>query len=157
MTTLLELHTEIVRPQWIDYNGHLNLAYYLLAFDHATDAFFDYLGIGPAYLAQSHRSTFTLEAHITYEREVREGAPLRFSTQLLDYDHQRIHYFHRMFHAGEGYLAATNELISLHVDMATRRSTPMGEAVLERLEALWRDHGHQPHPEQAGRVIGIRR
>ena len=62
---------------------------------------------------------------MTYHREVREGDPLRFTTRLLGHDAKRIHYIHEMFHADEGYLAATNELMSLHVSQATRRGAPM--------------------------------
>src|SRR3546814_13523149 len=68
----------------------MNLAYYMLAFDHATDAFFDHLGLGEAYLADSNCSTFTLEAHITYERELMADAPMRFATQLLAHDARRL-------------------------------------------------------------------
>lgn len=156
-TALLELHTEIVRPEWIDYNGHMNVAYYLLAFDHATDAFLDYLGIGQDYLRQAHHSTFTLEGHITYDREVKEGDPLRFTTRLLDYDRKRIHYFHCMYHATKGYLASTNEMLTLHVSMQTRRSAPLPEALLQKLEKLLGAHRKLPVPAQVGRRIGIRR
>ncbi|MBS27682.1 MAG: thioesterase-like protein [Alphaproteobacteria bacterium] len=151
----LELHTETVQPDWIDYNGHMNLAYYMLAFDHATDAFFDYVGLGEGYLKTANCSTFTLEAHITYDRELMAGAPMRFETQLLAHDAKRLHYIHFMYHAEEGYLASANELISLHVDMDARRSAPMPEQVLTRLDAIAVHHDKLPHPEQAGRVISI--
>ena len=68
-------------------------------------------------------TTFTLEAHVTYQRELREGASLRFTTQLLGFDAKRIHYTHEMYHAAEGFLASTNELISIHVSQETRRIT----------------------------------
>jgi len=151
----LTLHRESVQPAWIDYNGHMNLAYYMLAFDHATDAFFDYLGLGEAYLKANDASTFTLEGHITYDRELMAGAAMRFETQLLAHDAKRLHYIHFMYHADEGYLASTNELISLHVDMTARKSAPMPEAVSARLDAVAAAHGKLPHPEQAGRVISI--
>lgn len=153
----LALHRETVRPEWIDYNGHMNLAYYMLAFDHATDAFFDWLGVGAAYLDQANASTFTLEAHITYEREMMAGAPMRFETQLLGHDAKRLHYMHFMYHADEGWLSATNELISLHVDMSARRSAPMPEAICARLDAVAASHGKLARPKQAGRVISLER
>ena len=117
--------SEPVRPEWIDHNGHMNVAYYMLAFDHATDAFYDYVGVGFAYKESSDYSTFSLEGHITYDREVMVGDILRFTTQLLDFDEKRLHYIHQMYHAEEGYLAATNELIGIHIDMSIRRSAPM--------------------------------
>ncbi|MEP4379055.1 MAG: thioesterase family protein [Alphaproteobacteria bacterium] len=151
----LTLHRERVDPGWIDYNGHMNLAYYMLAFDHATDAFFDFIGLGEAYLKAGNASTFTLEGHITYDRELMAGAPMRFETQLLAHDAKRLHYIHFMYHADAGYLASTNELISLHVDMTERRSAPMPESVITRLDAVAATHDKLPHPEQAGRVISI--
>ena len=80
---LLELHRELVQKEWTDYNGHMNVAYFLLAFDHATDAFFDYVDLGCAYRERTNCSLFTLEAHISYARELKEGALLRFTTQLI--------------------------------------------------------------------------
>ena len=148
-------HRESVQPAWIDYNGHMNLAYYMLAFDHATDAFFDFVGIGEAYLKANNASTFTLEGHITYDRELMAGSPMRFETQLLAHDAKRLHYIHFMYHAEEGYLAATNELISLHVDMTARRSAAMPESIATRLDAIAVAHEKLPRPEQAGRVISI--
>ena len=153
----LALHRESVDPAWIDYNGHMNLAYYVLAFDHATDAFFDYVGLGETYLKANNCSTFTLEAHVTYDRELMAGDPMRFATQLLDHDAKRLHYMHMMYHAEHGYLASTNELISLHVDMTARRSAPMPPAVLARLNAVAAAHSALPRPEQAGRRISLGR
>jgi acyl-CoA thioester hydrolase len=155
IATPLSLHRECVDPAWIDYNGHMNLAYYVLAFDHATDAFFDYIGLGAAYLEANNCSTFTLEAHVTYDRELMAGDPMRFETQLLDHDAKRLHYMHLMYHAEEGYLAATNELVSVHVDMTMRRSAPMPAAVIERLGRIAAAHGALPRPPQAGRSISL--
>ncbi|MBT5569937.1 MAG: thioesterase-like protein [Alphaproteobacteria bacterium] len=151
----LSLHRERVHPDWIDYNGHMNLAYYMLAFDHATDTFFDYVGLGETYMKANAGSTFTLEAHITYDRELMVDAPMRIDTQLLAHDAKRLHYMHFMYHAEENYLASTNELISLHVDMETRRSAPMPPEVLAELDQIASSHATLPHPKQAGRVISI--
>lgn len=153
----LALHRESVDPAWIDYNGHMNLAYYVLAFDHATDAFFDYLGLGVAYLEANNCSTFALESHVTYGREMKAGEPMQFETQLLDHDAKRLHYMHMMYHAEEGYLASTNELVSLHVDMTQRRSAPMPPSVLERLDQVAAAHNALPRPPQAGQSISLDR
>ena len=151
----LALHEEPVRPEWIDYNGHMNVAYYVLAFDHATDRFLEWIGLGERVFVEHSSSFFMLEAHVTYEREVAEGDPLRFTTQLLDWDHKRAHFFHMMYHATDGYLAATNELIGLHVDMTARRSAPFPEVCRQRLSALAAAHGRMPRPAQIGSVIGL--
>ena len=87
----------VVKEAWLDDNGHMNVAYYMLAFDMATDALFDHIDLGEAYKNKYNFSTFTLEAHITYDREVLEGDPLRFKTTVLDYDEKRLHYFHEIF------------------------------------------------------------
>ena len=149
----LELHHEAVRPEWLDYNGHMNVAYYLLAFDHACDAFLDYVGMDESWRARTGGTTFTAECHITYQHEVTEGDPLRFSTQLLGYDAKRIHFFVQMFHAEDGFLAATTEWMSLHVDLAARRVAPMPEEITARLAAIHESHRALPWPPEAGRVI----
>ena len=154
---LLELHREAVRPEYIDWNGHMNVAYYVLVFDHATDVFFDYIGIDEAYRKERQFTTFILEAQVTYRREVLEGDPLRITTQLLDFDHKRAHYFHRMYHAEEGWLAATNELLSLHIDARKRRSAPFPDDILARWAEIHEAHATLPRPPEAGRAMGIRR
>ena len=147
----------VVRPEWIDENGHLNMGYYVVVFDQATDAFLAHIGLGPADRARMAVTTFTLESHVCYLREVLEGAPLRFTTRLLGFDDKRIHYVHEMLHADDGYLAATNELMSLHVGQATRRAAPMAGEVLARLEEVLRLHRELPVPAQIGRRIGLDR
>lgn len=153
----LALHRERVLPEWTDYNGHMNLAYYMLAFDHASDKLFDLLDIGAAYLRRTNHSLFALEAHITYERELKAGEPLAVTTLLLDCDEKRLHYCHLMYHGEEGYLAATNELINLHVDMAVRRAAAFPPDAFARVSAAVAAHRDLPRPPTLGRVIGIRR
>ncbi|MBM3485273.1 MAG: thioesterase-like protein [Alphaproteobacteria bacterium] len=148
---------ETVRPEWTDYNAHMNLAYYVLIFDHATDAFYVEVGLGEGYRNRTNCSTFAVESHITYDREVMSGEGVRVETLLLDFDEKRLHYFHRMVHAEKGYLAATTELMAVHVDLATRRVSPMPALVLDHLAAMKAAHAALPRSEQVGRVIGIRR
>jgi acyl-CoA thioester hydrolase len=150
-----DVYRDVVRPEWIDHNGHMNVGYYLVVFDFATDEFFRWVGLDAGHRDAHNVTTFCLEAHVTYHREVRSGDPLRFTTLLLGHDAKRIHYIHAMYHAREGYLAATNELMSLHVDLATRRGAPMAPAVLGRLAAIKKAHDALPRPPQAGRRIGL--
>jgi acyl-CoA thioester hydrolase len=145
-----------VRPEWIDHNGHMNVGYYLVVFDYATDAFLAWVGLDARHRQEHRVTTFCLEAHVTYHREVVSGDPLRFTTLLLGHDAKRIHYFHTMYHATEGYLAATNELMSLHVSEATRRGGPMAPGILERLARIQKAHDALPRPPQVGRTIGLR-
>jgi acyl-CoA thioester hydrolase len=148
-------YRDVVRPEWIDHNRHMNVGYYLVVFDYATDAFLAWVGLDAAYRARDRVTTFCLEAHVTYHREVRSGDPLRFTTVLLGHDAKRVHYIHTMYHAAEGYLAATNELMSLHVSLATRRGAPMAADVLTRLGQIQAAHDRLPRPAQAGRRIGL--
>jgi acyl-CoA thioester hydrolase len=157
MPSPLPIHECAVLPEWIDYNGHMNVAYYVLAFDHATDEFLDRLEMGENYVKTSNHSTFVLEAHVNYLQEVTEGAPLSFDIQMLDYDQKRFHYFSRMYHRDEGFLAATYEVLGMHIDMAGRRAAAMPPDALARLEALMTEHAGLPRPELAGRVMQIRR
>ncbi|MEE4301809.1 MAG: thioesterase family protein [Pseudomonadales bacterium] len=144
-----------VEEAWIDYNGHMNMAFYNLVFDRALDAAYDALGIGEGYLESSGCSHFTLEAHVCYVREVHLGDPLRITWQLLDWDHKRLHFFEQMHHAEEGWLAATSEQLAIHVDMEARRSAPFSDALQARFAAVMARHGELPTPDRAGRRIAI--
>ena len=148
-------HRDRVRPEWIDGNGHMNVGYYLVVFDYATDEFLAWVGLDARHRREHGVTTFCLEAHVTYHREVRSADPLRFTTLLLGHDAKRIHYSHAMYHATAGYLAATNELTSLHVNESTRRSTPMAREILERLAQVQKAHDALARPPQMGRTIGL--
>jgi acyl-CoA thioester hydrolase len=152
---LMEAPLQRVLPEWIDGNGHMNVAYYSLIFDRALDSFFDVMGIGWDYTKRGEGSAFVLEAHVSFLKEVKTGDPLRVSFQLLDYDEKRIHYFEQMYHATEGFLAATSEQVSIHIDMKTRRSAPFPADVLEKLKTIRVAHEGLAVPPQAGRVIRI--
>jgi acyl-CoA thioester hydrolase len=144
-----------VRPEWIDGNGHMNMGYYVVVFDLATDEWMQVIGLDAEHRRRREVTTFCLEAHVTYHREVREGDALRFTTRLLAFDTKRIHYVHAMYHAEGGYLAATNELMSLHVSQQTRRGAPMAREILARLTRILEVHRGLPRPPQVGRVMGL--
>src|SRR6202790_2444339 len=95
-------------PGWIDYNGHLNMAYYNVLFDRAVDEVYEVLGLGLDYVKTTQRSTFTAEVHVRYLRELLVDAPVRVTFRLLAFDLKRIHYFEELFHAEEGWLSATS-------------------------------------------------
>ncbi len=146
-----------VQPEWIDYNGHMNVAYYVLAFDRATDRFFDRLGIGEAYRRATNHSLFALEAHVTYERELKKGEAFVIESRLIDADRKRLHMFHRMLKADNGETAATMEVMGLHVDLGGPRAAPVPDALLASIEARLAADRALPAPPQLGRKIGIRR
>ncbi len=153
----LVLHHGTIRGDWIDYNGHMNVAYYVLVFDNATDALLDYLGMDEAYRSRTGFTTYVLETHVTYDRELKENDAVRVETQLLDFDPKRLHYFSRMFNDSEGFLAATTEIMLMHIDSQGPKAAAMPGPVLERVEAVMAAHRTLPRPREAGRVIGIRR
>ena len=144
-----------VEPAWIDYNGHLNMAYYNVLFDRAVDEAYELLVIGLDYLKIHRHSTFTAEVHVRYLRELHESDPVRVTFQLLDYDTKRIHYFEQLFHAVEGWVSATSENMTLHVDMAAKKVAPFPPHATERLARMKAAHGQLPRPEAAGRRIAM--
>ena len=138
-----------VEPAWIDYNGHLNMAYYNVLFDRAVDEAFELLGCGLDYVKTRKHSCFTAEVHVRYLRELHAGDPVRVTFQLLDYDAKRMHYFEQLFHASEGWVSATSENMSLHVDMAAGKTAPFPDEVascLARMKAA-----HAPSAPAGGR------
>jgi acyl-CoA thioester hydrolase len=154
----LRLCDTTVPPEWIDYNGHMNLAYYVMAFDRGTDALLDRLGVGADYRKATDRTIYVLEAHVLYERELREGDALTVTTRLLDADTRRMHVLHSMWNAA-GERVATNELMCLHVDLhgsATGgpRAVRFAPEEQQRVDALLAEHQAEgPPPPEAGRGI----
>lgn len=146
-----------VLPEYIDANGHMNVGYYTLLFDKALDLPWARLGIYSELQLKTGMSSFALEAHLTYQRELKLGDALQFKFRLLDFDAKRIHYFLQMYHATQGYLAATCEQISICMDMNARRSTVWSDAALANIAALFDLQKERPRPTEVGRVIGIRR
>jgi acyl-CoA thioester hydrolase len=144
-----------VEPGWIDYNGHLNMAYYNVLFDRAVDEAYELLGCGLAYLEATKHSTFTAEAHVRYLRELHAGDAVRVTFQLLDFDAKRMHYFEQLFHAEEGWLSATSENMVLHVDMTAKKTAPFPQAIAARLARMKAAHAHLPVPDGAGRRIAM--
>ena len=146
-----------VHPDWIDANGHLNVGYYAVAFDLATDALLDHVQLGDDYRRDTGFSVFVLESHATYLQEVANGDPLVFRTRVLDTDSKRIHIMHEMHHEKRTYLASTMELMILHVDLRTRRAAALPEDRQKTLARLALDNPKSTWPAQCGRTIGIRR
>lgn len=146
---------EPVLKEWVDYNGHMNVAYFVLIFDHGTDVFYPLIGLGLPYRERTGKSTFAVETHITYSREASLGDQVMVTTQLLGYDAKRIHYFHVMSHAEKGYQMATLEQLALHVDLSARKVEPMPEESQKLLAAMAEAHSVLPRPSQVGSVIAV--
>lgn len=150
-------YTTRVRPEWIDASNHMNLAYYLLVFEEAAKPFFAAVGLGQDYRARSAHALFAAETHITFDREVREGDPLRVESRVLDATDKALDCMHMMYHGEEGYLAATNQVLYLHVDLAERCVVPFGGEVRARVEAWRQAHASLSRPAQVGRAITLRK
>jgi acyl-CoA thioester hydrolase len=144
-----------VLPEWIDANNHMNLAYYTVLFDYATDALFDAIGIGRLYKDATNNGTFVVETHNLYERELLVGEQVRVSTQILGSDNKRLHLAHAMFMLAGGQRAAMQELMYLHVDLSTRRVVPFPNGVRERVAAAALAHAYLPQPDWTGRRIAL--
>ena len=149
--------TQTVVDDWIDYNGHLNMAFYNVIFDRAVDHFYDILGVGSISARSGAGSCFTMEIHVHYLNEVSVRDNLELHLQLLDHDSKRLHFFQQMFHKDKGYLAATSEQLALHVDMSTRKAAEFPPAVLKQLAGMSKTHLFLPIPSQVGHTIGIKR
>lgn len=152
---MLEILRGKVEPDWIDYNGHMNVAYYHVAFDRATERFLERIGLGEDYVKREAGSMFALEDHLTYQRELKVGQSFVVSVQLLDFDEKRLHYFQKMHHADDGFLAATCEHLSIYVDMNRRRSAPLPDSVKAQLSAIFESHRTLARPSEAGRPMGL--
>jgi acyl-CoA thioester hydrolase len=149
----LDLYSVVVPSEWLDYNEHMTEGYYGVAFGNASDAFIDYMGMGAGYRLRTQGTIYTVEAHTSFLREVKVGSTLRFTSQLLGHDAKRMQVFHQMYHADEGYLAATFETMMLHVNQATMQVTPFPPEVLARFEAVYAVHRELERPLQVGRAI----
>lgn len=145
-------HEETVRPEWIDANGHMNLAYYVVIFDHATDVLFEALGVGDAYRRAAGRALFAAETHTLHDRELAVGEGVRVAAALLGADAKRLHVAHEMHRVGDGVLAARQEIMFLHVDLGSRRVVPFGAAVAAAVAGAAR--GAAP-PAWTGRRIAL--
>jgi acyl-CoA thioester hydrolase len=143
-----------IDPDWIDHNGHMNVAYYVLAFDEATDAAYERWGLGIDYPVTSGCSVFTLGMNVDYFSELFAGDHVRITTTLVDFDHKRVHYLHRMYDDKSGQLTASNECLGMNVDLESRRSTAFPDSIRSRLESAL-EHGGSL--QQLGRVLSIRR
>ncbi|RMH49850.1 MAG: thioesterase [Alphaproteobacteria bacterium] len=153
----VELPGGRVLPAWIDYNGHMNVAYYVMAFDLALDRFFEDMGIGPSFVRSAGHGPYALQTQLHYLAELREGESFRFRLMLLDCDHKRVHCFMEMLNDRTGAVAATMEQVSVNVDLSARRSAPYPDWAQARLAALRDAHAALPRPPQVGAPIGLRR
>lgn len=152
MTPIADFRTQ-VQPDWIDHNGHMNVAYYVLVFDQALEALLDQLGLGQTYRDTENKTLFVVESHITYEREAGLGETLLVTSQVIGYDNKKISLFHEMHSADHGHLSATQEVLLVHIDQSIRRAAPLPNNRHQAIQAAHDRSMTAGYPEKAGRQL----
>jgi carnitine 3-dehydrogenase len=146
----LRLHSAVVAPEWIDYNGHAHESRYLQVFGDTTDALLRHIGLELG----AGGSYYTVETHLSHLGQARAEERLHTTTQLLGHDEKRLHVFHSLYRTGDGALLATAEQMLLHIDTAAERVAPAPPELLERVGRIAAAHASLPRPDRAGRSIG---
>lgn len=144
-----------VREDWVDYNGHLRDAFYLLIFSYATDALMERIGLDADSRSQSGHSLFTLEAHINYLHEVKLGIEVWVETQIIGFDQKRVQVYHSLHREGFDETLAASEQMLLHVDLAGPRSAPFGQEAVALLENLLKQQQQRPTPMHRARAMQL--
>ncbi len=153
----IEVSQGRVLEAWIDINDHMNVAYYVLAFDLAVEELWGRFGLSSDHIRTTNSSTFAAESHVTYQRELKLHDPYLITTEVLAFDEKRIHQFMRMYHAEHGHIAATAEWMNLHIDLTRRRVAPWPDSILASIRRFTEQHGKRPYPPEAGRQMRIAR
>ena len=143
-----------LKKDWIDYNGHLNMAYYNVLFDQGSDGAFAEIGLGPDYIKERNLTFYTAEAHVRYVREIHLGDRVRVTIQFVDFDTKRVHAYSELHHE-DGWLSATCETMSLHIDMSGPKVAPFPDDVFKKLQTVAQRHASVPRSDNIGRSIGI--
>ena len=151
----LPRYETLVRPEWVDYNGHMSDFLYGHVFGEAMDAMYRGVGIDDAS-RKSGRMFYTAESHVKHLGEAKVGEPLFATTQILSIDDKRLHVFHRLYRKRDNAMIATGEQMHLYVDTTGPKSTAMEPALRAKLDAVRKRHASLPTPAEAGRPIGSR-
>lgn len=148
------VYRDSVRAEWVDYNGHLRDAFYMLIYSYATDALLDAIGLDEVQRNARKRSMYTLEAHLNYLREIKEGERVRVDVRVLEHDAKRVRVYLEMFaDVGDEPVSASEQLL-LHVDRSGPRAAAFDPDVLARVAALQAaDAGFEP--QYAARTIRL--
>ncbi len=156
MTAPLRSPLMTVEPQWTDYNGHLNMAYYNVLFDRANDHALATLGMNLDYVQNRKLTIYTAEVHVCYVRELHQGHQVYATFQIIDHDQKRLHVFQELYHE-DGWLAATSEQLALHIDMSGPKVAPFPQDIMANVKTMAAAHAALERPERVGRSIGIKR
>ena len=143
-----------VRPDWVDYNGHMSDFRYPQVFGDATDIMFRKVGIDDTYRA-SGKMYYTVESHLTYGVEAKASEPIYVLTYVVGVDDKRLHVFHTLHRRRDDQVVATGEQMYVHVATAAAKATAVDTSVRAKLEALRVAHAGLPLPKQKGRSVGM--
>lgn len=148
----------VVPEAWLDFNGHMNVGYYSLAFDRALEPWYEHwIDLGGSYARREGMGPFALQSHLHYLRELRRGEAYTLTVQLLDADRKRWRLFLQLVRDADGVVAATCEQLSMNVDLSARRSADLPESQKRRLAEMLAAHRGLAWPDQVGRPLEIRR
>lgn len=145
-----------VLAPWVDYNGHLNDGYYMVVFSEATTAVMTLVGLDDAGRKATGHSMFTLESHINYLQEVKQGKAIEVFTHILGSDAKRLQIYHTLVLEGSDTLLAANEQMLLNVDISGPKAAPFAPTVMAKVQMLTVAHRSLPRPKYAGRTIALR-
>lgn len=143
-----------VLPEWIDFNGHMNMAFYAQLFEQGCTHGFAALGFGAAYRDQGF-TTMAADFRIRYLRELHLGDPVRCSFRIVKVGTKAFHYCQELIHT-DGWVAATAEAVNLHVDIKARKVVPYTAARRNALESMAAEHAQWPLPDWVGLALGVR-
>ena len=148
--------SSFVKDEWLDLNGHMNMAHYVSAFDEGSCPLFDYLGLGWGYTAEGEGSIFVGSSSLDYENELFRGDPIRMNTVLFDFDERRIHIYQQMCHAEKDYAVAEAEFLLLHVSLQTRKLADIPASSMLKIKEVHEVHKSSGSSRFVGRTIGLR-
>ena len=131
----LHISTEKIKKEWTDYNGHMNVAYYVLIFDlNAAELLMNKFNMGEKSAKETNKSTMVVESHITYNQELLEGDEVDLNLIYFNHDKKRLQYKFEMVHKTKNYLASTIEILALYVDLSKRKVTEFEDEKLKLMD-----------------------
>ena len=157
MPQMINLFESDVLTDWIDYNGHMNDAYYVVAFSKAIDAFMVHIGLNEDFRSEHQVSIYTLQSMVQYLKEVMEGEPIIIKGQLLESDNKKLRLYMTMYHGKTNDELATMETLLLHMNMELHRAAPFLPTTATLVESMQDSHNALEAPMNAGKGISLKR
>lgn len=147
---------QVVLPEWIDHNGHMNMGFYGVLFDRGSSRFWRRIGFGQGYRDRTNFTTFAGEFRVRYLRELKEGDRVRTTFRIVDVGPKSFHYFQELVHE-DGWIAAISEHLSLHIDRSGPKVCPYPDEVRAKLEAMRDEQAGEPLPDWVGTAMRVRK